>query len=42
MCGALRDSNCLVGLILGTGSNVCYMEQLRRDDPNYKCPPGKI
>ncbi|VDK63693.1 unnamed protein product [Gongylonema pulchrum] len=32
---AFKDSSCQIGVILGTGSNACYMEQLS------KCPKLK-
>ena len=28
MCGAFNDPNVSIGLILGTGTNACYMEKL--------------
>lgn len=39
--GSLKDSNCKIGLIVGTGSNCCYVEQLQNIDKwpyNYSEP----
>lgn len=43
MSCAHRNRNCRIGLILGTGTNLCYMEKLERvvkwDHPNDRDPP---
>ncbi|OTF84214.1 Hexokinase type-like protein, partial [Euroglyphus maynei] len=39
--GALQDKNCAIGLIVGTGSNACYVEQLTNIEKwpfNYSDP----
>ncbi|KAH7637656.1 tgf-beta receptor type-1-like protein [Dermatophagoides farinae] len=39
--GALQDKNCAIGLIVGTGSNACYVEQLHNIEKwpfNYSDP----
>ncbi|UXI14625.1 transforming growth factor-beta receptor type I [Sarcoptes scabiei] len=41
ICGALQDKNCKIGLIVGTGSNACYVEKLQKIEKwpfNYGSP----
>ncbi|XP_022656282.1 hexokinase-2-like [Varroa jacobsoni] len=39
--GAYIDHNCYIGMILGTGSNACYMEKVA-NMPKFKDPAGQI
>eukprot|EP00800_Vazella_pourtalesii_P002582 TRINITY_DN12502_c0_g1_i3.p1 TRINITY_DN12502_c0_g1~~TRINITY_DN12502_c0_g1_i3.p1 ORF type:complete len:444 (-),score=92.86 TRINITY_DN12502_c0_g1_i3:696-2027(-) len=38
MAKAIEEKDCYVGLILGTGTNACYLEEISKI-PKYKSPP---